>query len=139
MAIKVTPAIAKVVEQIADNAADYIPDAATYATDEIGGRCVLIDPDRCDLSYCMHENSAAEDPQLFRYTRNQQSKERQSKRFSNIRKKVNTKAVEEAEGRLAESPSRTLEITEFIEHLQARAQESPILHEFYERHLAKYQ
>ncbi|KAI9475006.1 hypothetical protein BX667DRAFT_537406 [Coemansia mojavensis] len=31
MAVKVTPAIAKVVEQIADDAVDYIPDAATYA------------------------------------------------------------------------------------------------------------
>ncbi|KAI9471193.1 hypothetical protein BX667DRAFT_509098 [Coemansia mojavensis] len=33
MAVKVAPAIAKVVEQTADNSAGYIPDAATYATD----------------------------------------------------------------------------------------------------------
>ncbi|KAI9471641.1 hypothetical protein BX667DRAFT_93013 [Coemansia mojavensis] len=33
MAVKVAPAIAKVVEQTADNSADYVPDAAKYATD----------------------------------------------------------------------------------------------------------
>ncbi|KAI9474417.1 hypothetical protein BX667DRAFT_507656 [Coemansia mojavensis] len=110
----------------------YIHELLTETLKEIEGRCVLIDPNRRDISYCMHENSTAEDPQLFRYTRNQQSKERQTKRFSNICEKAKTKAVEEAGGWLAEFPSRTLDITEFIEHLQARAQESPILREFYE-------
>ncbi|KAI9468797.1 hypothetical protein LPJ79_002213 [Coemansia sp. RSA 1821] len=99
----------------------YIHELLTETLKEIEGRYVLIDPDRCDLSYCMHENSTAEDPQLFRYTPNQQSKERWTKRFSNIYEKVKTKVVEEAGDRLAEFPSRTLDITEFIEHLQARA------------------
>ncbi|KAI9480111.1 hypothetical protein BX667DRAFT_535971 [Coemansia mojavensis] len=85
------------------------------------------------------EASTTEDSQLLKYASNQQFKERQTKRFSSIRKKAKTKAVEEAGGRLAELPSRTLEITEFIEHLQARARESPILREFYEGHLAKHQ
>ncbi|KAI9471640.1 hypothetical protein BX667DRAFT_481085 [Coemansia mojavensis] len=101
---------------------------------KIEGRCVLIDPNRHDLLYCMHENSTFEDPQLLRYTCNQQSK-----KFSNICEKVKTKAVGEAEGQLAEFPSQTLDITKFIEYLQARAQEPPILREFYEGHLAKYQ
>lgn len=40
------------------------------------GKGVLIDPSRRDLLYCMHKDSTVKEKKLYRYTRNQRSKER---------------------------------------------------------------
>ncbi|KAJ2790968.1 hypothetical protein H4R20_006928, partial [Coemansia guatemalensis] len=51
----------------------------------IEGKCVLIDPGRGDLLFCMHENSTANNPCLFRYSAPQKAKETRSTRFRKIR------------------------------------------------------
>ncbi|KAI7868854.1 hypothetical protein BDF14DRAFT_1788355 [Spinellus fusiger] len=35
------------------------------------GKCVLVDPSRRDILYCMHEDSTVENKRTYRYTNNQ--------------------------------------------------------------------
>jgi hypothetical protein len=37
------------------------------------GQCVVIDPNRGDLLFCMHENSTPEEPFVMRYTKKEYS------------------------------------------------------------------
>jgi hypothetical protein len=57
----------------------YIHELNQSKINETDGKCVLIDPNRRDLLYCMHETSTKEDPIKYRYTWNQQMKERDTR------------------------------------------------------------
>jgi hypothetical protein len=52
------------------------------------GQCVLIDPNRRDLLFCMHEDSEPEEPRIMRYTKNTQAKQRKERKYRNIRLSV---------------------------------------------------
>jgi hypothetical protein len=52
------------------------------------GQCVLIDPNRRDLLFCMHEDSTPDQPQIMRYTKNTQAKQRKERKYRNIRQSV---------------------------------------------------
>ncbi|KAL0078391.1 hypothetical protein J3Q64DRAFT_1702541 [Phycomyces blakesleeanus] len=51
----------------------YIHDFTPEQHESIRGRCVLIDPGRRDLLYCIHEESTVETPRCYRYTSNQEN------------------------------------------------------------------
>lgn len=55
------------------------------------GRCVLIDPNRRDLLYAMHENSTPETPQILKYTWNRQQKEMDTRGHRRLRIKLDAK------------------------------------------------
>ncbi|ORE08100.1 hypothetical protein BCV72DRAFT_204236, partial [Rhizopus microsporus var. microsporus] len=51
-------------------------------------KSVLIDPNPCDLLFCMHENSIVKDKRLFRYTSNQRSLKTRSRKFKKLRQEM---------------------------------------------------
>ncbi|KAJ1727560.1 hypothetical protein LPJ61_004508 [Coemansia biformis] len=95
------------------------------------GKCVFIDPGRRDILFCAHEDSTAEKPQTYRYTRNQRSKETRMKRFACIREKVKPEAVRAAEARLSRFSSTTVNLRRYKQYLEARAAEWDLLSDFY--------
>ncbi|KAM3578690.1 hypothetical protein VKS41_008890 [Umbelopsis sp. WA50703] len=52
------------------------------------GQCVLIDPNRRDLMFCMHEDSTPDEPQIMRYTKNTQAKQRKERKYRDILQSV---------------------------------------------------
>jgi hypothetical protein len=56
------------------NQAEHIEGLGQADLKSTEGKCVLIDPGRRDLMYCMKEISAAEEKQTFIFTKNNRSK-----------------------------------------------------------------
>ncbi|KAK9762926.1 hypothetical protein K7432_010857 [Basidiobolus ranarum] len=52
------------------------------------GKCVLIDPGRHDLLYCMYEESTAENKMVYRYTNNQKAIETKCRKFRKLRENL---------------------------------------------------
>ncbi|KAI8318162.1 hypothetical protein GQ54DRAFT_281088, partial [Martensiomyces pterosporus] len=69
----------------------YIEDIPSSELAGTAGRCVLIDPGRRDLLFCMKETSTPEQPEVYRYTANQKAKETRSRRFRKLRETVKKK------------------------------------------------
>ena len=55
---------------------------------ELQGKCVLIDPNRRDLLYCMKEDSTIDNKKLFRFTQSTRSK--LTRHFKKLQKKIKT-------------------------------------------------
>ncbi|CAO3662230.1 unnamed protein product [Rhizopus stolonifer] len=60
---------------------------------EIAGRCVVIDPGRRDLLYCVHEPSTAERPQKMRFIKPQQDFWTRAKKHRRILETVKTDEI----------------------------------------------
>ncbi|KAJ1819047.1 hypothetical protein LPJ75_001282, partial [Coemansia sp. RSA 2598] len=95
------------------------------------GDCVLIDPGRRDLFYCMKETSTPAEPIIYHYTQNQCSKETQMKHFSDIREKVKTKQVQQAENKLQGFCRSTIDPARYKEYIEAHKEVWPLLESFY--------
>ncbi|KAJ2800670.1 hypothetical protein H4R20_003974 [Coemansia guatemalensis] len=102
----------------------------------IKGKCVLIDPGRGDLLFCMHENSTANNPCLFHYSAPQKAKETPSTRFCKIRERAekehNGGEISVAEKQLSTMPHQTIDPLKFAQYVGMRSQVSLVLHAFYE-------
>ena len=66
------------------------------------GQCFLIDPNRRDLLFCIHENSTPEEPFILRYTKNTQAEQRKERKFRKLResKKQQSPNINDAEQKL---------------------------------------
>ncbi|KAG1441894.1 hypothetical protein G6F56_011289 [Rhizopus delemar] len=48
------------------------------------GKCILVDPGRRDMLYCMHENSTIQKKSLYRYPSNQRNVETKTRKFRKV-------------------------------------------------------
>ncbi|KAJ1770575.1 hypothetical protein IW140_003324 [Coemansia sp. RSA 1813] len=99
------------------------------------GSCVLIDPGRRDLLFCMHEYSSIGNPWLFRFTRNHKAKLTRSTKFRKIleaaKKMYPDNAIIKAEQRLAEVSCITVNPDRFKRFIEVQAEVWPLLSKFY--------
>ncbi|KAJ1663723.1 hypothetical protein EV178_004763 [Coemansia sp. RSA 1646] len=99
------------------------------------GNCVLIDPGRRDLLFCMHEYGSIGNPWLFRFTRNHKAKLTCSTKFCRIleaaKKMYLDNAVIEAEQRLAEVSCTAVDPGQFKRFIEVQAEVWPLLSKFY--------
>ncbi|ORE05960.1 hypothetical protein BCV72DRAFT_242418 [Rhizopus microsporus var. microsporus] len=79
------------------------------------GKCVLIDPGRRGVLYCMHEESTIENKRTYRYTSNQRAIETKSRKFKKLRES------------LLKCKSSTVNGDKFAKYLQERATVTPVL------------
>ncbi|CEP17202.1 hypothetical protein [Parasitella parasitica] len=90
-----------------------LQEALTTQRNERGAivnNCVVVDPGRWDMWFFVHEDSSADNPDTFRYTKQKQDK-MQKKKFRRLREDIQTEQVRRAERALVSSP--TLDIGEY--------------------------
>ncbi|KAG1481407.1 hypothetical protein G6F57_004489 [Rhizopus arrhizus] len=93
------------------------------------GKCVLIDPGRRDLMYCMKETSTAEEKQTFIFTKNNRSK--CSRHFRYLRKRTQPFVVQKAEAILSRSEPNSVDLKKFVQYIKTRASVKSTLCEYY--------
>ncbi|PIA17507.1 hypothetical protein COEREDRAFT_40903 [Coemansia reversa NRRL 1564] len=102
-------------------------------------RCVLIDPGRGDLLYCMSEMSTSADRCIYRYSCKNKQKELRTGHYKAICERVKDKYRDEfvkgAEIALSGTSCAPLNIEDFIEYLKMRVQVAPGLCDFYEKYM----
>ncbi|GAA5794977.1 hypothetical protein HPULCUR_000327 [Helicostylum pulchrum] len=95
------------------------------------GKCVLVDPGRRDLLYCMHENSTSQTKMVYRYTSNQKGVETKSKKFRKLRNRFKPDEVIAAELSLSYYHATSVNKKNFVKYLEARANVSEGLNNCY--------
>ncbi|KAI7895167.1 uncharacterized protein EV154DRAFT_542092 [Mucor mucedo] len=104
-----------------------------YISQEIAqetvGRCVTIDPGRRDLLFCVHENSTANNPNKFRFTKQYQDKFEKIKKYRRIREAVKPARVAAAERLLINYDS--LYRDEFEQYLENKSNMTGIIQNHY--------
>ncbi|KAG1019887.1 hypothetical protein G6F26_009744 [Rhizopus arrhizus] len=93
------------------------------------GKCVLIDPGRRDLMYCMKETSTVEEKQTLIFTKNNRSK--CSKYFRYLRKRTQPFVVQKAETILSRSEFNSVDLKKFVQYIKTRASVKNTLYEYY--------
>ncbi|KAG1323989.1 hypothetical protein G6F63_012771 [Rhizopus arrhizus] len=93
------------------------------------GKCVLIDPGRRDLMYCMKETNTAEEKQTLIFTKNNRSK--CSRHFRYLRKRTQPFVVQKAEAILSRSESNSVNLKKFVQYIKTRASVKNTLYEYY--------
>ncbi|ORE17718.1 hypothetical protein BCV71DRAFT_264518 [Rhizopus microsporus] len=78
-----------------ENKVEYIEKLTSSQHAEIKGKCVLMDPNRRGLLYCMKETSSTERKQILRYT--QSSRSKLSRHFRKLQKNLKPEDVRFAE------------------------------------------
>lgn len=101
-----------------DDGFRYIEDLTAEELKETKDRCVLIDPGRRDILYCMKESSTISNRQVFRFTKSQRNKK--SRRLRYLRNKLKPESIKLAERQLSQFPSKTLDSEQFVLYLKAR-------------------
>ncbi|KAJ2618622.1 hypothetical protein GGI26_006469, partial [Coemansia sp. RSA 1358] len=81
------------------------------------GKCVLIDPGRHDLLFCMHKSDMLENLQAHRYIQNQKAGETRSTHFRSIRAKLKDRHakgdIQGTEEKLAQVANRTVDSVKY--------------------------
>ncbi|KAI9259255.1 hypothetical protein EDC94DRAFT_160502 [Helicostylum pulchrum] len=95
------------------------------------GKCVLVDPGRRDLLYCMHENSTSQTKMVYRYTSNQKGVEAKSRKFRKLRNRFKPDEVFAAELSLSYHHATSVNKENFVKYLEARANVSEGLSNYY--------
>ncbi|KAJ1655248.1 hypothetical protein IWQ61_004964 [Dispira simplex] len=109
----------------------YIHDVPQSELRETEGKCVLIDPGRRDLLFCMHESSTTESWQQYLYTRCQRAEETWMLHFHKLCEKAKDSfmggAVRLAEARLGQECCHTLDPAVYSNYVKVYAEVWPIL------------
>ncbi|KAG1047429.1 hypothetical protein G6F43_010119 [Rhizopus delemar] len=95
------------------------------------GKCVLMDPGRQYLLYCMHEKSTVENKMIYRYTSNQKAIETKSRKFRKLRNNLKRAEVIAVELSLSHFKSSTANKDKFVEYLQERTKVIPFMKAYY--------
>ncbi|PHZ09425.1 uncharacterized protein RHIMIDRAFT_299849 [Rhizopus microsporus ATCC 52813] len=95
------------------------------------GKCVLTDPGRRDMLYCMHEESTIENRRTYRYTSNQRIIETKTRKFKKLRENLKPDNVRAVEVSLSNCKSSTVNVGKFAKYLQKRATVTPVLSKYY--------
>ncbi|KAG1505783.1 hypothetical protein G6F52_012054 [Rhizopus delemar] len=93
------------------------------------GKCVLIDPGKRNMMYCMKETNTIEEKQTLIFTKNNRSK--CSRHFRYLRKRTQPLAVQKAEAILSRSESSSVNLRRFVQYIQTRASVKHTLYEYY--------
>jgi hypothetical protein len=112
------------------------PNVADLSQEELHaaeGRCVLVDPNRRDIMYCMHEASTPDVPQIMRYTKNTQAKLRKERKYRGIRQSVkdDNRAIAEAEAKLSLFPRCTTSTVVYTRFIIQRSKVAALLFHHY--------
>ncbi|KAG0782785.1 hypothetical protein G6F21_010919 [Rhizopus arrhizus] len=99
------------------------------------GKCVLIDPGRRDLMYCMKETSTIEEKRTLIFTKSNRSQ--CSRHFRYLRKRTQPFVVQKAEAILSRSESNSVDLKKFVEYIKTRASVKNTLYEYYENETTK--
>ncbi|KAG1442325.1 hypothetical protein G6F56_011110 [Rhizopus delemar] len=94
-------------------------------------KCILVDPGRRDMLYCMHESSAIQKKSLYRYTRNQRNVETKTRKFRKLRENSKPAAVTAAEASLERFCSSTVVPQKFVDYLHQHAEVIGVLGDYY--------
>ncbi|KAG0944881.1 hypothetical protein G6F57_002329 [Rhizopus arrhizus] len=92
------------------------------------GKCVLIDPGRRDLMYCMKETSTVEEKQTLIFTKNNRSK--CSGHFGYLRKRTQPFVVQKAEAILSRSESNSVNLKKFVQYITTRVSVKNTLYDY---------
>ncbi|GAB5587209.1 hypothetical protein Unana1_02109 [Umbelopsis nana] len=102
---------------------NYIEDLEMEQQQQFIGKCVVIDPGRRDLLYCVHEDSTPEHPMTYRYTAAQRRNELKLSKYTKLRREmfqVNEEAVKEHEA-LSQTSSKALILDAYKSYLSSKA------------------
>ncbi|KAG1457122.1 hypothetical protein G6F56_006679 [Rhizopus delemar] len=95
------------------------------------GKCILVDPGRRNMLYCMHESSTIQKKSVYRYTNNQRNVETKTRKFRNLRENSKSAAVTAAEASLGRFCSSTVVPQKFVDYLHQRAEVTGVLGDYY--------
>ncbi|KAG1054613.1 hypothetical protein G6F43_003387 [Rhizopus delemar] len=95
-------------KKVDDNQTEHIEGLGQADLKSIEGKCVLIDPGRRDLMYCMKETSTVEEKQILIFTKNNCSK--CSRHFGYLRKRTQPFVVQKAEAVLSRCESNSVNL-----------------------------
>lgn len=112
-----------------DDKVKHINDLNKDELKSLGQQCVLIDPNRRDLMYCMNENSTVEKKQVFRFTSCCRSK--RSRHFRILRKKTKPVQIKHAETALSKTRSFSVVLADFNNYIKTRAVYEDLLYVYY--------
>ncbi|KAG0786634.1 hypothetical protein G6F16_008592 [Rhizopus arrhizus] len=107
----------------------YITTLNAQQHGKIAGRCVIIGSGRRDLLYCVHENSTADAPRTYKYTKYCQDKMEKTKKYRRICEAIKPQEVQNAEDTLVNPQS--LNLQNFEEYLRNRELVTELLHRHY--------
>ncbi|KAI8091231.1 uncharacterized protein B0P05DRAFT_634361 [Gilbertella persicaria] len=93
--------------------------------------CVLIDPGRRDMLFCMHESSTVEKKRAYRYTKNQRNIETKTRKFMKLYERLKPEAVSNAEAILSRLKSPTVIKDQYVEYIKQKATVTQVLQEYY--------
>ena len=106
----------------------YITDWTPEQSESFRGKCVLIDPNRRDLLYAMHENSTPEKPNILRYTWNRQMKEMDTRGRRKLRLKLENKLYVDnpnlktaVDLHSSTTSSKSITLTSYVLYLRSRS------------------
>ncbi|PHZ12824.1 uncharacterized protein RHIMIDRAFT_283552 [Rhizopus microsporus ATCC 52813] len=109
----------------------YLESLSKKELDNTLKKCVLIDPGRHDLLFCMHEDSSIEEKKLFRFTRNQKLVETKARRFNKLRKFMKPAYIQELEASLSKIPAATVDLVKYTKYIKRRSKVSQPLKRYY--------
>ncbi|KAG1136521.1 hypothetical protein G6F38_011987 [Rhizopus arrhizus] len=99
------------------------------------GKCVLIDPGRRDLMYCLKETSTVEEKQILIFIKNNRSN--CSRHFRYLRKCTQPFVVQKAETILFRSESNSVDLKKFVQYIKTGVSVKNTLYEYYENETTK--
>ena len=110
------------------NSWSYITDWNLNQIEVSKGKCILIDPNRRDLLYAMHEDSIPEKPNILKYTWNRQTKEMNTRGHRRLRLKLEEQLyltypdLKEAVNLHSNTQSaKSTTLTTFVSYLRSRS------------------
>ncbi|GAA5807736.1 hypothetical protein MFLAVUS_001111 [Mucor flavus] len=120
---------AKNTTQITVDQTEYIEGISQSDLRKTEGNCVLIDPGRRDLMYCLKETSKTDDKQTLTYTKMNRTKMQRHLRL--LREKTKPEIIKAAEVGLSKTESFSLKIESYSNYIKARASVDILLREYY--------
>ncbi|KAI7895473.1 uncharacterized protein EV154DRAFT_573288 [Mucor mucedo] len=108
---------------------EYIEKVSQSDLRRTEGNCVLIDPGRRDLMYCLKETSKTEDKQTLIYTKMNRTKMQRHLRL--LREKTKPVIIKAAEVVLSKIESFSVKITNYSNYIKERASVDILLREYY--------
>ncbi|GAA5801467.1 hypothetical protein HPULCUR_006913 [Helicostylum pulchrum] len=108
-----------------ENIQDLTQETLNRTTDN----CILIDPGRRDLMYCMHETSTVKEKKTFIFTKNNRTK--LSRRFWSLRKRSQPFAIKTAGAALSETNSSSVSVDKFVQYIKTRASVKNTMYAYY--------
>ncbi|GAA5817186.1 hypothetical protein MFLAVUS_010728 [Mucor flavus] len=120
---------AKNTTQITVDQTKYIEGISQSDLRKTEGNCVLIDPGRRDLMYCLKETSKTDDKKTLTYTKMNRTKMQRHLRL--LREKTKPEIIKAAEVGLSKTESFSLKIESYSNYIKARASVDILLREYY--------